>query len=438
MARKPKAAPAADQSLFDGKAFKVVRLSVHDLKRIEAVELSPTGDLVEVGGQNGNGKTSLIDSIWVALGGKDAIPPDPVRHGADMAAIELDLGDIIVRRSIEKDRSSRLSVTSREGAIYKSPQEMLNALVGDLTFDPLAFCKMKAKDQVALLRQFVPDFDFDQAEADRLKAYDARTVANRDLKSAEARVEHSKSLLGDAPAPINLADLSKSLDEADERNERVRAAKIEFDGLVSERRIFADKIAALTSELEKAQAAHKSVEAEIAQFPEIPELQDTKEMRAKYDEAIEINRQAAVHTERKRQIAADEAAVKKLSGESEALTARIKELDDAVKDAISKAALPVPDLGFGDGFVTKGGVPFEQASGAEQLKTAVALGMAANPNIKILLIRDGSLLDDANMKALREMAEAHGFQIWIERVGNQVGEAGVIIEAGKIKQASKQ
>ena len=53
-------------------SLRIVGLVAENVKRIEVVELKPTGDVVEITGKNGSGKTSLLDAIWYAflLGGR--------------------------------------------------------------------------------------------------------------------------------------------------------------------------------------------------------------------------------------------------------------------------------------------------------------------------------------------------------------------------------
>ena len=51
--------------------YKVIRFSAQNIKRVEQVEISPTGDLITVGGANAAGKSSRdIDTSNVV----------PVRH----------------------------------------------------------------------------------------------------------------------------------------------------------------------------------------------------------------------------------------------------------------------------------------------------------------------------------------------------------------------
>ena len=88
-------------------------------------------------------------------------------------------------------------------------------------------------------------------------------------------------------------------------------------------------------------------------------------------------------------------------------------------------------IGFGDEGVTFNGLPIEQASSAEQTRVAVAIGLAANPELPVVLIRDGSLLDEDSLAAVAKQAAERGAQVWIERVGDGK-ECSVIIEDGEV------
>jgi hypothetical protein len=59
--------------------------------------------------------------------------------------VTVDLGDQRVTRRWTE--ALHAEVTNREGASYKSPQAILDKLCGELTFDPLAFSRMKAAEQ---------------------------------------------------------------------------------------------------------------------------------------------------------------------------------------------------------------------------------------------------------------------------------------------------
>lgn len=57
--------------------MKIVKLTAENIKRLKAVEITPTGALVEVTGKNGQGKSSVLDAIWWALAGAEHIQTVP-------------------------------------------------------------------------------------------------------------------------------------------------------------------------------------------------------------------------------------------------------------------------------------------------------------------------------------------------------------------------
>ena len=78
--------------------MRIIRLAAENVKRLVAVEITPKGNVIEITGKNGAGKTSVLDSIWWALAGNRTHQAVPVRRGETEAVISLDLGDIKVRR----------------------------------------------------------------------------------------------------------------------------------------------------------------------------------------------------------------------------------------------------------------------------------------------------------------------------------------------------
>jgi hypothetical protein len=115
----------------------------------------------------------------------------------------------------------------------------------------------------------------------------------------------------------------------------------------------------------------------------------------------------------------------------DSLTAGIAALDKEKADGLAAADFPIKGLAFDEDGVTFNDVPFAQASSAERLRVSTAMCMALNPELRVLYIRDGSLLDDSNLDLIGRMAEANDFQIWVERVGTKDAGA-IIIEDGEV------
>src|SRR5690242_18915275 len=210
--------------------MKIVSLQAENVKRLIAVEIRPDGNLVEITGKNGQGKTSVLDSIWWALTGTTHIQAAPIRKGADKARIVLDLGEIIVTRTFSRKESggatTSIVVENAEGARFPSPQRMLDALLGELTFDPLAFARMKPKEQFEQLRRFVPGVDFVAIENANRGDFERRTELNRFAKQELAAAQAIVVVPGTPEELVDESALVTELERAGEHNadiERRRA-----------------------------------------------------------------------------------------------------------------------------------------------------------------------------------------------------------------------
>jgi hypothetical protein len=121
----------------------------------------------------------------------------------------------------------------------------------------------------------------------------------------------------------------------------------------------------------------------------------------------------------------DALALEKLSRE---ITVKIRDLDDELGRRVGAVDLGVPGLSVGESGVTHMGLPLVQASGAEKLRLSVAVGLKANPELRLMLIRDGSLLDAEGMRVLEEMVEKADAQVLIERVSDDDGPGIRIVD----------
>lgn len=130
--------------------MKIISLQAENVKRLTAVSITPDGNLVQITGRNGQGKTSVLDAIWWALEGAANIQAEPIRKGADEARIRLDLGEYVVTRTFtRKDGggfTTGIAVESADGARFPSPQKMLDKLLGSLSFDPLDVARPEVMD----------------------------------------------------------------------------------------------------------------------------------------------------------------------------------------------------------------------------------------------------------------------------------------------------
>lgn len=433
--------------------MRIIRLQTQGFKRVSVVDVTPGDGLVEVRGNNAEGKSSLLDSIMAALGGADAAPVKPIKTGEDYAAIRVTLGDgqpdLIVTKYFD-EVGEKLRVETADGAEFKAGQTKLDDLLGRMTFDPLAFARMPAKDQAAELRRLVPlEVDLDElARLDKADA-DARRDVNRDGKALKARLDAIPVETDLPETKPDLDALTATLANAAETNgaiERDRASREQREAANAQRArnvaATREEIERLTREADAEEAAfHAEVKA-LAALPALAEPVDTTAARAALDDARAILDRFS-RKESRDTLAAE---LEALRAKSEGYTASLTTRAGVRAKALASAKMPVEGLAFArlcdiapteeseELIVAYNGEPFSQSSGAEQLRVSMLLAMQANPKLRVMLIKDGSLLDPNGLALVRDMAKAGDYQVWLEGVGEGDGQ-GIIMEAGKVRGA---
>lgn len=414
------------------RGLRVVKLSAENYKRLSAVEITPDLDAatVTIAGRNAQGKSSVLDAIWAALSNtaasKGTTTTRPIRDGEKTARVSVDLGDIIVTRKWEGEKNT-LVVESADGARFPSPQRMLDELVGHFSFDPLAFAALPAKSQQAELLHLVElPFVPETLAGQRKAAFDDRTIVGRALKQLQGQLAGFPEFGDDVPdEPVSVAALVAELDAA-------RDVEVSYDvaneEIATARNIIAETDRAIAELQDKKNRWLEKLMETKARLADLPERIDVVPIRAQIAGAEAVN--DAVRQKHQRQEVIDLIADEKATYDS--LTARIVELDKTKSDGLAAATFPIDGLGFDDEGVTYNGVPFAQASSAERLRVSVAMAMALNPQIRVIRISDGSLLDSENLAVIEAMAAEQGFQVWIEVV-DETGTVGVVIEDGQVK-----
>jgi DNA repair exonuclease SbcCD ATPase subunit len=429
--------------------MKIVKFQAENFLKLVCVEISPNGNVVEITGRNGQGKTSVLNAIWAALGGKEACPSVPIRKGQESARVRLDLGELVVTRTFTLkdggDYTTHIAVENADGARYPSAQTMIDALLGELAFDPLAFARMEPRAQFDALKRFVPEVDFDAIANAERGDRERRTEVNRFAKQERAAAQVITVPVETPAEPIDESALVQELTKAGEHNadvERRRANRTrlmqdaqQLRKLTEDQQATAKELRERADELEQRASANIAKAAEIdkklADAGELPAPIDTAAVTSRINKARLINANVRKLDERMKH----HGRALELEKQAEEITARIEKRQSDKLAAIAAAKVPVQGIGFGDGHVILNGLPFEQASDAEQLQASVLIAMALNPKLRVIRIRDGSLLDPDAMKLLAEMAEKNDMQVWIERV-DASGKVGFVLEDGHVRRTS--
>lgn len=429
--------------------MKIVKLEAENVKRLRAVSIEPDGSVVVVRGNNGQGKSSVLDSIAYALGGKSLQPAKVIRDGEKEAIVRVELDGLTIERKWTSNDRSVLEVRAADGSKVSSPQTMLDSLVGRLSFDPLAYLSMPPAKQLEALQKVV-GLDFRELDEQRKRAYDERTEVNRKVNHTKIQLEPLRDFSD--TEPVSLAELSDQVAALSSRRADEQAAAKKLKALVDDRRAAAHRVKAQETRLEN---LRRQLEQESAHLQELMleaerlERTDTSELQAVADHELETIEEletvkakikdAELINERARKVAERRRLEKVLSdheGESYALTKQIEKIDAIKLSKIEAARFPVPGLSFGEVGVLYNGQPFEQASQAEKLRVSLGMGLALNPTLKVLLIRDASLLDEKSLQLVAEQAAEAGAQVWLEVVGKN--GIGIVIEDGEVEAVHRE
>lgn len=439
----------AEPATTTGQALHVVELRAENVKRLKAVRIAPEPgqNVVILGGDNEQGKSTILEAIEMAIGGAKGIPVVPIRTGEREARIMVNLGDLVVERRIYRARGggikTELIVKNAEGVKQDAPQAILDKLHTRVAFDPLAFSTQKPADQLATLKRIV-GLDFAAEDAERAKLFAERTTIGHRITDAEVRYTRAPQYAADTPdAEVVIADLLKQKDAADAANAKragVRRAaadaKTKVEAAAEQLRQAQRRLAEAQEAAEIAENAHREADAgaymaSIA-ADDLPPDVDTAPIVAAISSAEEINRRVRGKQERKKL----DADLRALEAEKAKLTEKIEAIDAAKVAKMNAAPWPIPGLGFSESGVTLNGLPFEQASKAERMKVSLRIGMEQNPTLRVLLLQDASLLDSKSMAVVREFAADNNMQIWIERVGS-ADPGAIIIEDGEIANVGR-
>lgn len=418
--------------------MNIISFIASNFKNLTAVQITPEGNVVTLTGENGAGKSSILDGIESTLAGRDTICRKPIRDGASRGQTVTKLSNGFTITRTYTPGGSTLKIESGDETL-RQPQAVLDKLIGSLTFDPLAFSRMKPAEQSETLRKLV-NLDFSAIETEIKRNFDARTEVNRDVDRDKARLEKLPAVgagVPDLPTPMQdvldaiqkAQELDKAADLAKESAERAKTVHALAEGDVQEafKQIAAwQKTLAIRQEVVKAHEAKKN-EAFNLETQANAQRVNTAELTAKLLTLETTN--ASVRDKQAR--AACIADVRAGIARSVALTTEIDRLKEKKSAALRMANFPLPGLTFDDGGILFKGQFFDQISDGEKLRVSVAIGMALNPTLRVIFVRDGSLLDQAGLKLIAALAAEKGYQVWMEDA-RSMDPAAILIADGHV------
>ncbi|MHB8361309.1 MAG: AAA family ATPase [Thermoplasmataceae archaeon] len=415
---------------------KLKKVEAKSFKRLREVVIDCAETVITISGANANGKSSVLDAIAAALGGERLCPAEPVRRGekSALARVTLDDGLVAERRwEVGKDGKTRtkLEVRSPDGRVLPSPQGVLDKLIGRLSFDPEAFARAEPKKQLDMLRA-VTGVNLAELDTRRADLFAERTEVNREVKAAESAVLDLATL----PTPSEPVEVSELLAEqrtalaaheerrsASRRAAEVRSAAEQLSKQIDDLK---ERLLQAETDYKRISAAADAADAELLMAAEPPDLAAIEQ---RILAAQTTNEECAARQRKLDERTAKQRLFEQVSAQAKKLTAQLDAIDAEKAKLLAAAKFPVPDLGFGAEGVTYRGLPFDQASSAEKIRVSMAMGLALNPELRVVQIRNASLLDEESLVIVQQLAEEADAQVLLEVVGKR---GGVVIQDGEV------
>lgn len=413
------------------ETIKINSFELENVKRVKAVSYEPTTNgLTVIGGKNGQGKTSILDSIAWTLGGAKFEPSTAQREGSynpPRLEVKLSNGLVVTRTGT----NSTLKVLDPEGK--KSGQKILDSFIGQLALDLPKFMEMSDKEKAQELLQLLGvEDELKKLEGEYQEVYSKRHSIGQ---IATQKDKYAKELPAYDDAPNELVSASELIQQQQSillKNEENKQKRNQVLAIQTEMQVVSNRIdeyqAKLDELMEKQTQLAEDYNIATTAAQDL-EDESTAELEEQIRSVDEIN--AKVRANQERQRALQEAA--DFNQEYEELTENIKDIRERKNKLLESVDMPLPGLSIQDGVLIYNDRQWDCMSGAEQLKVATAIVRALNPKCGFVLMDKMEQMDVDTMKEFGEWLEQEGLQVIATRVTNNEDECSIIIEDGHIK-----
>ena len=403
-------------------SVKISSFEVENVKRVKAVSYSPTDKgLTILGGNNGQGKTSVLDAIAWGLGGNKFAPSTPQREGSTIPPhlrVELSNG-IVVERS---GKNSSLKVIDTNG--NKGGQALLDEFVSQFALNLPKFMNANGKEKADTLLQIIGVGDeLYRLETEEEKLYNQRHAIGQiaDQKEKYAKeMEEYKDVPDELVSASNLIKQQQEILARNGENQKKREQRNHYEEEFSKAR------SALEEAQKRFEEAQNNVEIARKSAENLVD-ESTAELEKSIADIEEINRKVRANLDKAK--AEDDA--KEYAQQYDTLTAKINNIRKQKYDLLNGAELPLPGLSVDNKELTYNGFKWDNMSGSEQLRVATAIVRKLNPNCGFVLLDKLEQMDYKTLTEFGKWLEQAGLQAIATRVSNG-DECSIIIEDGYV------
>ncbi|MFU2203618.1 AAA family ATPase [Streptococcus pluranimalium] len=403
------------------------KLEIENVKRIKAVKIEPSATgLTIVGGNNNQGKTSVLDAIAWALGGNKFKPSQAMREGSAAApTLKVTLSNgLIVER---KGKNSSLKVIDPNG--QKGGQQLLDSFVEELAINLPKFMESTAKEKADTLLQIIGvGQQLAELEIKEKELYDNRhaigVIADQKEKFAKEQPYYPE-------APKELVSISELIQQQQvilakngenaRKRQNVSTIQQNYDFKTSE-------VERLKQQLAEAEEQLEQLENDL-QIAKADALDLHDESTAEIEESIaaidETNRKVRANLDKDK---AEEDA-KTQRDQYHLLTTQIEAVRQDKRNLLTNADLPLEGLSVDDGKLLYLGQEWDNMSGSQQLMVSTAIVRKLKPECGFVLIDKLEQMDQDTLNQFGAWLEQEGLQAIATRVSTGE-ECAIIIDDG--------
>lgn len=408
---------------------KINKLEIENVKRVKAVTIEPTSNgLTILGGNNNQGKTSVLDAIAWALGGNKYKPSKPARDGSmNPPTLRLELSNgLIVER---KGKNSDLKVTDPSG--QKAGQQLLDSFVEELALNLPKFIESSSKDKANTLLQIIGVGDklweLDRKEE---RLYNERRTIGQ-IADQKKKYAAEQPHYPEAPNElVSIADLIHEQQEILARNGENARKRQNREEIRSQLHLSESRLKQLKEQLAQEEATHEKLMGDYIEVNKsIEDLVDesTEEIENSIANIEEINRKVRANLDKEK---AEEDA-KQYSSQYDNLSKQIQDVRDERTSLLDSADLPLPGLSVEDGELVFEGQKWDNMSGSQQLRVATAIVRKLKPECGFVLLDKLEQMDIPTLNEFGKWLESEGLQAIATRVSSG-DECQIIIEDGYV------
>lgn len=408
-------------------SITINKLEIENVKRIKAVKIKPSATgLTIVGGNNNQGKTSVLDAIAWALGGNKYKPSQATREGSMVPpTLKITMSNgLVVER---KGKNASLKVIDPNG--QKGGQQLLDSFVEELAINLPKFMDGTPKEKADVLLEIIGVGDqLAELELKEKEIYNQRHAIG---VIADQKEKFAKEMTYYPDAPKQLVSISELIQQQQailakngenaRKRQNVERIRYDYDQSILE----VDRLRKLLADAE-AKTNKLSEDLKIANTDAM-DLHDesTAEIEANIADIDEVNRKVRANFDKDK---AEEDA-KQQREQYNTLTNEIEVIRQQKRDLLTNADLPLPGLSVADGKLLYLGQEWDNMSGSQQLMVATAIVRKLKPDCGFVLIDKLEQMDNITLKQFGAWLDREGLQAIATRVSTGE-ECAIIIEDG--------